>query len=219
MIKIRHPNSCSQGASRCVAIGRRAAAQSKGRGRRERGVVLVMTLILVVILSLLGTFAIRNATQTERSINGIRSTEVAREAAETALRFCEQIAIFDGDGKDYTEYATTGLRGKIIATTIGSESDPVAAWRTEANWIDTSNVIEVPPGYYKKDVGANTSESQLKTAPRCLIQKLETASTPKLTGYLITARGFANNADFDPSTGKSKQGAESWMQSVLTRGS
>ena len=192
-----------------------ALQRSSGR-QRQRGVVLVLTLILVVILSLLGTFAIRNSTQTERSINGIRSAEVAREAAETALRFCEQVAIFDGDGKNYTEYGTgpDNLRGKIIATAIASEADNNAAWRTEANWIDGSNAIKVPDAYFK--TGA---ETDLKTSPRCLIQKLETTSTPKLSGYLITARGFANNALFAPETGKSSQGAESWMQSVLTRGS
>ena len=192
----------------------------RGRRRQEqRGVVLIITLILVVILSLLGTFAIRNATQTDRSINGIRSAEVAREAAETGLRFCEQVAIFDGDGKDYTEYGETGLRAKIIATTIASESDPLAAWRSDANWIQGSNVITVPEAYFKKDIAGNTAEAQLQTAPRCLIQKIETTSTPKLTGYLITARGFANNATFTAATGKTNRGAESWMQSVLTRGS
>lgn len=189
------------------------------RGQAQRGVVLIITLILVVILSLLGTFAIRNATQTDRSINGIRSAEVAREAAETALRFCEQVAIFDGDGKDYTEYGQTGLRAKIIGTTIASESDGQAAWRTEANWVDGSNVITVPTAYYKKDIAGNTEAAKLQIAPRCLIQKIETTSTPKLTGYLITGRGFANNANFTSSTGKTNRGAESWMQSVLTRGS
>ena len=201
-------------------LGRRVGVRPGTPCRRERGVVLVITLILVVILSLLGTFAIRNATQSERSINGIRSAEVAREAAETALRFCEQVAIFDGNNQDYGEYGTSGLRSKIITATIASEADTAAAWRTSAGWTG-NNVISVPAGYYKKTTGGSpdTDALQLTTAPRCLIQKIETTSTPKLTGYLITARGFANNAVFDTSTGKSTQGAESWMQSVLTRSS
>ncbi|RQO62905.1 hypothetical protein DBV14_03310 [Variovorax sp. KBW07] len=203
------------------AVSRRAfdspATTEQGNPcRRQRGVVLVITLILIVILSLLGTFAIRNATQSERSINGIRSAEVAREAAETALRFCEQVAIFDSEGKDYTEYGTPSPRGQIVSTTIGSESDPAAVWRLEANWKENANAIAVPEAYYKKDSGGT---APLTNAPLCLIQKIESTSTPKLTGYLITARGFANNAKFTSSTGKSAQGAESWMQSVLTRGS
>jgi Tfp pilus assembly protein PilX len=187
-----------------------------GGRSRERGVVLVVTLVLVVILSLLGTFAIRNATQSERSVNGIRSTEVAREAAETALRFCEQVAMFDGDGKDYTEYGSNGMRAQIITTTIGSEFDQNAAWRKSANWAG-NRVIVLPPDYYnKKPTGTTVDATQLKIAPRCLIQKIESTSTPKLTGYLITARGFANNAKLAP-TGIATQGAEAWLQSVLTR--
>lgn len=194
----------------------RATAGLGSHRRQERGVVLVITLILIVILSLLGTFAIRNATQSERSINGIRSAEVAREAAETALRFCEQVAIFDSEGKDYTEYGTPSPRAQIVTATIGSESDPAAAWRIEASWTGSANAIAVPAAYYKKDSGGT---APLTNTPLCLIQKIESTSTPKLTGYLITARGFANNAKFTSSTGKSTQGAESWMQSVLTRGS
>ena len=211
MSKILHTNPGSRAASH-RAVDRRAGARLGRHCGRERGVVLVITLILIVILSLLGTFAIRNATQSERSINGVRSTEVAREAAETALRFCEQIAIFDADGKDYTEYSTTGLRGRIIATTILSESDPAAAWRTESNW--TSSAIAVPAAFYKNDTGGT---SPLKNAPLCLIQKIDSTSTPKLTGYLITARGFGNNTKLQ--AGKYIQGAESWMQSVLTSAS
>lgn len=185
---------------------------------RERGVVLVITLILIVTLSLLGTVAIRNATQTERSINGVRTSQVAQEAAETALRFCEQIALFSEEGKPYEEYGTTGLAGKVITTTITSEQDTNAAWRTAANWVST-NVIVVPDHYYKKykSSALDTDATALTVAPRCMIQKVQSLNTPPLTGYLITARGFANNAKLEDDTGKVTFGAEAWMQSVLTK--
>lgn len=189
-----------------------------GRARSERGVVLVVSLILIVILSLLGTFAIRNATQSERSINGVRSAEVAREAAETALRFCEQIAMFDGDGKDYSEFGTSGLRTKIIAVpTVASELDTSAAWRSADSWKGDS-AIAVPAAYSTKNSGGTVDDdaAALTTAPLCLIQKIDNTTT-KLQGYLITARGFANNASFNSTTGKTSQGAEAWLQSVLTR--
>lgn len=186
--------------------------------KSERGVVLVITLILIVILSLLGTVAIRNATQTERSINGIRTSQVAQEAAETALRFCEQIALFSEEGKPYEEYGTTGLTAKVITTTITSEQDATAAWRTVANWVG-ANVIVVPDHYYKKykSAAVDTDATTLTVAPRCMIQKIQSTNTPPLTGYLITGRGFANNAKFENDTGKITYGAESWMQSVLTK--
>ena len=184
---------------------------------RHRGVVLIITLILVVILSLLGTFAIRNATQSERSIKGVQASVTAREAAETALRFCEQIAVFDFDNKDYVEYGTTGLRQKVIATTITSEDDATAAWRTAANWVGT-NAISVPDQYYKRyaNSSAATDSLQLTNPPRCIIQRIQTTSTPTFIGYLITGRGFANNATFNTTTGKTTYGAEAWVQSILS---
>ncbi|WP_241209537.1 PilX N-terminal domain-containing pilus assembly protein [Melaminivora alkalimesophila] len=188
----------------------------------QRGTVLVISLILIVILSLLGTFAIRNATQAERSVNGIRSAYTAREAAETALRFCEQVAIYDGEDKEYSEWGSTGLRSKIIKDpVITSEQDSSAKWRNATNWEDGSpSLIRVPDKYFKRHIGAMAAadSAQLSNPPLCVIQKLETVSTPKLEGYLITARGFSNNASFDGSSGKAKLGGEAWMQSLLTRG-
>ena len=184
---------------------------------RQQGVVLVITLILVVILSLLGTFAIRNATQSERSVKGVQAAQTAQEAAETALRFCEQIAVFDYDNKDYTEYGTTGLRQKVITTTITSEDDTTAAWRTAANWIG-ANAISVPAQYYKRYDGSTpaTDSRQLSNPPLCIIQRIVTTSTPAFNGYLITGRGFANNAKFDTTTGKTTYGAEAFVQSILS---
>lgn len=192
--------------------------RSLRRSIRQRGVVLLITLVLIVVMSLLGTFAIRNATQSERSINAMRSAEVAREAAETALRFCEQVAMFDAADKNYTEFGSTGMRERIIASpAIASEADTSAAWRSADSW-KGNKAIEVPDSYFKKTGITTDDASQLKTAPRCLIQKIASTAMPQLTGYLITARGFANDANFNPDTGKSTQGAEAWMQSVLTAG-
>jgi Tfp pilus assembly protein PilX len=199
--------------------GRRRAVYTPGRA--QRGAVLIVALVLILIMSLLGAVAIRNATQSERSINGIRTAEVSREGAETALRFCEQVAMFDGDGKDYAQYGTASaqLRSRIIsAPVITSESDTSAAWRLAQNWIG-DKPIPVPQAYYQKFNGATADDAvpQLATAPRCVIQKIQSSSTPALNGYLITARGFANNAKFEPTTGVTTQGAEAWLQSVLTR--
>lgn len=100
---------------------------------------------------------------------------------------------------------------------IGSEFDEAAAWRKKASWVGNS-AIAVPKAYVnKKPTGTTVDATPLEIEPRCLIQKIATTSTPSLTGYLITARGFANNARFETSTGVATQGAEAWLQSVLTR--
>ena len=60
-----------------------------GTARRQRGVVLAMSLIFLAILSLVGLYAMRGSIQGEQVSKNLRSSEVATQAAETALRFCE----------------------------------------------------------------------------------------------------------------------------------
>jgi type IV pilus assembly protein PilX len=187
----------------------------------QRGVVLVITILLVIILALVGTFAIRNAAQSEKIMNGLRTTNVAQEAAETALRYCEQIAIADANGTDYTSYSTSGAIAKIIGnkTTkvdlMTEENDTLAKWKTAANWKSSSaNLISVTPDFYKYSTATTGNDAtELINSPACLIQRLLTGTG--VSGYVITARGFANNATFD-SNNKVTAGSEVWLQSVLT---
>lgn len=191
---------------------------------RQQGVVLVITLILIVILALVGTFAVRNATQSERMMNGLRTNNVAQEAAETALRYCEQIAITDAAGKEYTAYNTVGARAKIIGNattkvdvmTEENEIAPIAKWKVATSWAPGyANLITVPPEFYKKYASGavDTDATNLKFSPTCIIQRLVTVTN--VNGYVVTARGFANNAIIDANN-KVTSGSEVWLQSILT---
>ncbi len=187
----------------------------------QRGVVLIITVLLVIILALVGTFAIRNATQSEKIMNGLRSTNVAQEAAETALRYCEQIAIADANGTDYTSYNTSGAVAKIIGnkTTkvdlMTEENDTLAKWKTATNWKSSNtNLIIVTPDFYKYSTATTGNDAtELTNSPACMIQRLLTATG--VSGYVITARGFGNNVTFDTNN-KVTAGSEVWLQSTLT---
>ncbi len=61
----------------------------KTRFMRQRGAVLVVGLILLVVVSLLGTVAYGVATQQERISGNTRDRMLAFDMAESALRFCE----------------------------------------------------------------------------------------------------------------------------------
>ena len=58
----------------------------------ERGVVLPIALIMLVIISFAGLLAARNSATFEQFSNNMRTNQVARVAAEDALRQCERIA-------------------------------------------------------------------------------------------------------------------------------
>lgn len=174
----------------------------------QRGTVLAITLILLVILSLLGTFAIRNANQSERIMNGIRTSNVAQQAAETALRFCEQLATAPPAGSGTFQSVDAATYINATAVSNANEGD----WKNKDNWKSSNaNLLSVPRSYYNS---GSTDATELLHAPQCLIQALETPGG--LKGYVITARGYANDAVIDTSTGRVISGAEVWLQSTLT---
>jgi type IV pilus assembly protein PilX len=176
--------------------------------RAQRGTVLAITLILLVILSLLGTFAIRNTNQSERIMNGVRTSNVAQQAAETGLRFCEQLATAPPAGSGTFQSVDAATYVNATAVSNANEGD----WKNKDNWKSSNaNLLSVPSSYYNS---GSTDATELLHAPQCLIQALETPGG--LKGYVITARGYANDAVIDASTGRVISGAEVWLQSTLT---
>ena len=69
----------------------------------------------------------------------------------------------------------------------------------------------MPESFYNSGKSAAT---KLTHEPQCIIQALQTPGG--LKGYVITARGYANDAVIDAASGQVKSGAEVWLQSTLT---
>lgn len=176
--------------------------------RMQRGSVLAITLMLLVILALVGTFAIRNSTQSERVMNGVRTSNVSEHAAETALRFCEQLAQQDDQGGEFGGLQTATHIG---ADTLNSADDANAAWRVRNNWnANNARLVNVPAGFFRTQQAGATN---LTNAPQCIIERLDTG---RVTGFVITARGFGNDAIIN-NAGAVTSGAETWLQSTLTQ--
>ena len=66
------------------------------RQRAQSGIVLPIVLIFLVVMTLIGITAIRNVTLEERMAGNSRDQQLAFQAAEEALRFCER-QILDKD--------------------------------------------------------------------------------------------------------------------------
>lgn len=199
-----------QQAGRIVTHPRQHSLFCPRNNHTQKGVVLPVALILLVIISFAGILAVRNATVTEQMSNNLRTNVQAQQAAEAALRYCELVAISSKDSSA-KQYAA---KSKILATAVDDANSGSAAWRDIDNW-KGSNVITPPDDYYT-DTDAERDKIKDDNAPRCIIQPLVN-TTHKLDGFLITARGFANNAKWDTSTAKLKSGSETWLQSVLTQ--
>ncbi|MEL6951303.1 MAG: PilX N-terminal domain-containing pilus assembly protein [Pseudomonadota bacterium] len=75
---------------------------------RQAGVVMVIALIALLLLSLIGTTAMRSSTITERIAGNLRDQDLAFQAAEAGLREAEEfieslttLALFDNSGGLY----------------------------------------------------------------------------------------------------------------------
>lgn len=183
------------------------------KSKQQAGIILPVALVLLVTISFAGIMAVKNSTVTEQMSNNLRTNVQAQQAAETALRYCELVAI--GTKSTKVKQYDASITGKIVTTALTDANATDATWRTLSNWKkDANNVIEVPEDFYKDEDGKRDRIKE-DNAPRCIVQRLVN-STANIDGFLITARGFANNARWATRTGALESGSEVWLQSVLT---
>lgn len=173
----------------------------------ERGVVLPIALIMLVIISFAGLLAARNSATFEQFSNNMRTNQVARVAAEDALRQCERIARASVDGNA----AFASDVGRIDSTNVISADTETAIsagiWNTRSNWASgAANLITVTPSYAGSEA---QSSAQLRNAPTCIVQAMVNDR------FLITSRGLSSDASVD-ANGLLTDGSEVWLQSILT---
>ncbi|MEZ5706672.1 MAG: hypothetical protein R3E56_16270 [Burkholderiaceae bacterium] len=171
---------------------------------------------MLVIISFAGLLAARNSASFEQFSNNMRTNQVARVAAEDALRFCERVAIDSVDGgtnfpADSLKIFTTAISADDVTTIAGG------AWNTRNNWAPSAaNLITVTPQYggqvYDGSADA-TRDARLKNPPTCIIQAMVNDR------FLITSRGLSSDATVvatGTAAGTLSAGSEVWLQSILT---
>jgi hypothetical protein len=179
--------------------------------RRQKGLVLVIALILMAVIGISSSAAIRLALTSNAVALGLRASNEALQRADIALRWCElQTRMRDkGYGVDDANFFfnQADVNSEAMATNYGQfmlNSRPVPT------------VILVNAGY----TGNQT--------PRCLSQQLPSNSGSSLDDknlssgggsssiyrqLLVTVR--ATSSDFREATGGSDGGGEAWLQSTL----
>ena len=175
-----------------------ANADSKRRVR-QRGAVLVVGLIFLALLMLLGVTAFNVATQEERMAGNARDRARALEAAELALRDCEQYLgsplppKFSTNGSD-----DPGMYYNPPPVNL-PDPPPQDVWQT-LNWDDAKNALP------------NTSTARWTTVgetagpAKCIVERVTDvtrqnyslrAELPQQrdTAYLVSARGLGASAN------------------------
>jgi Tfp pilus assembly protein PilX len=151
-------------------------------GNGQRGVVLPLALVMLVMVTLVAVVALRGVTTEERISANLRSSSVAFEQAELALRYCEQIAVAGGPA--------------LADARIDSTSTTGLAWRTAANWLPGFAKLQQPSTAQYQDLARPVSR------PKCLIEAVRAPLDPTVastrvenSAYTVTARGYGDSSE------------------------
>ena len=168
---------------------------------RERGIVLLLVLIVLMALSGAAIWAAKASISGEQVGNNFRISASANELAELALRYCE-----DGVIKADTSFTTVPFPAAAASSPL-----PVA-WQTLSNWKSTPTRITVVPDAQLQDALGNTP----RPAPVCMIEEMRLApiDMQPMQGFLITARGFSPDY-VEASNGAITSGTDAWVQSMI----
>lgn len=158
----------------------------------ERGVALIVAMIVLVIIGLTSVSVMRGAFSSDQLINNSRVQTLAAQAAQIALRYCEAKA--NDPNLD---------PNKFHLGASASQND--LNWLTYANWSSGNNIVNDVPDEYMA-----TAESTFvaTTAPQCIAQCTVLADGKRV--LQTNSRGFSPDYSEDDSTG-----SVVWLQSTV----
>lgn len=185
---------------RCVKLPLRLSGSC-----RQNGMSLIVCLLMLVVILLLGTSAVRIALQEEKASRSDRDRQVAFEAAEAALRDAEldietsQRAHLFADGRSdgFTDGCSNGAGSNSLGLCLHAPAGGIPIWRS----VDLANAggqaQSVPYGQFTGH-SLQTGEGLLPAAlPRYIIELIPFGEQAKLAPgenaiylYRITAIGF-----------------------------
>ena len=187
----------------------------------QRGVVLIIALVMLLVISLLATLSMRNATSTESISGNVRTTELATQAAEIALRYCEDAAAQSIGWPGTLDpvpfipvFSSTPLWSAKDTSGVLTNWDGAGSSAAPAN--PTGPVLVIPGGSINQ-AGAGVT---FKRPPECMVERMQmatnTTTVTTATTFVITARGFGPEvAQTNAARDRPKSGSEVWMQSTV----
>lgn len=177
----------------------------------QKGISLIIVLILLVVIGLTSAAAIRNATSGERATNNVRLQNLAQQYAEGALRYCEdQLRQADINAVPPGPRIASLAEVNIPTTAVGG----VPAWSNAATWSGgpggasaTMTILQAA------QVSSADSAIVPTTLPRCVVEKQSLADGN--TSYVITARGFSPGYAPVNAQSATTSGSVVWLQSTI----
>ena len=168
---------------------------------RERGITLVVVLILMGVIGLTAAAAMRSAITQEKVVNNLRADFAAQTQAEQALRYCEAEVL--------------KLSKDRVLPFQKIEDLPALPW-ADLNWTKATGWVApaaATPQWAYLALDASLVPSGGAPSPQCLVERLRVNASDEHT-LVITARGYS--ADYRAgSGGTGASGSTVWLQSFL----
>lgn len=156
--------------------------------RSQHGAVLIVALVLLLVLTILGTAGIQDTAMEERMAGNFRDHSAALQAAESALRNGE-IEVGSStafSGMTFTALGTSGLYDVAARTHSVDPTDPTSAtvWSSvDATILDKANtLLNADPDYYIEQL----PEIELPASDLTVGFQ---DTTPRVQYYRVTGRG------------------------------
>ncbi len=172
---------------------------------KQRGISLIVVMILLVVIGLTSAAAIRSATSNERVTNNLRMQNLAQQYAEAALRFCEAQLSLNDAARVPTLQA---------ANIVDVAYDAPSGWAQTVTWVGTGGASASRTTVVASALSSADSSFVPTVLPQCVVERqaLPDAAT---FAFVVTARGFSPDYSAVAATGETKSGSVVWLQSIL----
>jgi type IV pilus assembly protein PilX len=180
--------------------------------KKQRGLVLIVSIVLLAIVSVLAALSTRNAASSENVSGNVRLTELATQAAELALRHCEDSVahVIAVDAGETSTYDTTFMLANILPD--GEES----SWEAPAGWDTADAHVFVLP---LDRLNQSDLTATYQRPPECMVARtpfvLPSGAISTTTAFVITARGFGPDVQAADADRRRPVGSEVWLQSHI----
>lgn len=152
-------------------------------GRRQRGAILVVSLIMLLVMTLIGVTAMQNTIMEQRMAGNTRDVNLAFQAAEAALREGE-VALEAATLPDFDGTTDGFYEANDIA--IGNPQvweDPATTWVT---YPDNLDGVIAPPEYVLEELSPIKESGGSLAADEPL---------PEVSMYRVTSRASGASND------------------------
>ena len=186
---------------------------------RQRGTILLVSLVIMLLLTILGVTALNNVTMEERMAGNLRDGDLAFQAAEAALRAGEnQLAPLTVEPSVCTDLSSNCSNDKVWAEGVlpSMVYQDSGWWNTHAQDYINSAGGTLLTGGDTADTGPHTGGSYVAATPQFNIQLQKFVRDSSVIGhsnettgdiyYLITAHSLGGSED-----------AESVLQTTFTK--